>query len=196
MKRILMLAAASAALAACSTLGMDGMGRDGMAAPMPTQDGPMAMPAGSMMMPTAAMSYIRAAGESDLFEVTTSQLALQRTQNPQIRQFATKMIDHHTGTTNSLLAASKAARIPPPPAVLGPQKRAMIQQLEGQTGAAFDRLYIQGQVTGHREALGIHTNYSQSGDNGTLRAAAAAVVPIVQGHLSEVQGMQSSMGAM
>ncbi len=191
MKRLLLLAVAAIPLSGCSTLNrMAGMGHGAMAGPPM----PMAAPTPGMIMPTQANAYLRAAGESDIYEITSSQLALQRTQNPEIRAYATKLIDHHTGTTNATLAAAKAGRVLPPPAVLGPQKRAMVQQLEGQTGAAFDQLYIRQQVSAHQEALALHTNYARAGDVASLRASAGAAVPIVTDHLAEAGAMQSRMG--
>lgn len=199
MKRVLLAAAAVASLSACSTLERFGLGSGGPA-PMadPGMSAPMSDNPGMSgpMMPTSAMAYVRAAGESDLFEITSSQLALQRTQNPDIRAFASTMIDHHTSTTNTLLAAARAARMISPPAVLRPDKRAMIDQLNGQVGASFDRLYLRQQVMAHGEALAIHTSYAQRGDNAALRAAAAGTVPVVQGHLSTAQSLQARMGPM
>jgi putative membrane protein len=197
MKHVLLVAVAAASLTACSSMGM-GRGDDmaGMAPhTMPdgsTMGGPMSGP----MMPTQAMGYLRAAGESDLFEITSSQTALQRTQNPEIRAFAPMLIDHHTGTTNATLAAAKAGRIPPPPVVLGPDKRAMIEQLNSQTGRAFDQLFIRQQVPAHEQALALHAGYARSGDVPTLRASAAAAVPIVTRHLAEARAMQARMGGM
>ena len=198
MTRVLIAAVAAASLTACSGMGM-GMGggrmNAGMSHTMP--DGaPMQAPMPGMVMPTQAMAYMRAAGESDLFEITSSQVALQRTQNPAVRAYATTMIDHHTRTTNTLLSTARAALLMPPPAVLGPDKRAMIDQLNSQAGMNFDRLYIQQQVTGHQEALAIHGGYAQGGDNAALRATAAATVPVVQGHLSTAQSIQGRMGGM
>lgn len=206
MKRALIAAAAAASLTACSSMGgMMGRSADaGMGAPMQggmdhsMADGSMmsgSMP-GMAMMPTQANAYLRMAGESDLFEITSSQIALQRTQNPELRAFATRLIDHHTMTTNATLAAAKAGRVPPPPAVLGPQKRAMIDQLNSQTGMNFDRLFIQQQIPAHEQALALHTNYARSGDVATLRGSASAAIPFVTNHLNEARAMQARMGGM
>jgi len=186
MTRTLLLAAVAVVLSACSSMGMSPGGMMGGPAPM----GPMAAPT----PPTAA--YLDAAAQSDLYEVTSSQLAIMRTQNPDIRRYATRMIDHHTMTTNTLLTASRAAGVAPPPTVMGPEKRAMVQQLQAQTGMNFDRLYTRQQVTAHQQALAIHTRYAASGDTPQIRAAAAAAVPIVQRHLTEIQGVQARMGAL
>lgn len=185
MKRALTTVAATLILSACAggprlvpNLGF--MRRD--AAP-----GPTASPT-----PTTE-AYLRAAGESDLYEVTSSQIALQRTQNPDVRGFALRMIDHHTMTTNTLLTAAATAQVAPPPAVLG-RMRPMIEQLNGQVGFNFDRLYVQQQLIAHQEALALHSTYARSGDTPQLRAAAAATVPVVQRHLDQIQGLQARVG--
>src|ERR1700709_2736913 len=67
---------------------------------------------------TAAMPYVMAAGRSDLYEINASQVALQRTQTPAIREFATMLIKHHQMTTAATMkAAMKAGMTPPAPAL-------------------------------------------------------------------------------
>ena len=137
---------------------------------------------------TAAMPFMMLAGESDVFEITSSQIAAMKSQNPDIKRFASMLIDHHTKTTNGLLMQAKAAGLTPPPAVLGPQKRAMIDQLLA-AGPNLDQVYMQQQVPAHEQALALHTTYSQSGDTPQLRAAAATAVPFVTQHLAEARRM-------
>lgn len=188
MPRALLTAAAallSLALAACSAFGLDRLGLGGRSDPAASMSGPGSVQAGA---------YVRAAGESDVFEITSSQLALQRTQDPDVRAFATMMIDHHTKTTNRLLAATRTAGMTPPPAVLSPPKRGLIEQLNSQAGLAFDRLYVRQQAAAHQEALALHSGYAQTGDTPALRAAAAAATPVVQAHLARVRTLQAVLG--
>ena len=142
----------------------------------------------------AAMPYMQLAGESDVFEISSSMAAVMRSQNAQVRQFAEMLIDHHTRTTNVALAQAKAAGITPaPPPVLGPQKRAMLDQLYAASGPAFDRLYMQQQVPAHEQALAIHTAYAQGGDTPQLRTAATGAIPFVREHLERARLMSGGM---
>ena len=142
---------------------------------------------------TAASPFMQLAGESDVFEITSSQMAVMRSQNPDVKRFASMLIDHHTRTTNVLLTQAKAAGMPPPPAVLGPQKRALIDQLMQAGAADFDRLYLQQQIPAHEQALALHTTYAASGDTPQLRAAAAGAVPFVRQHLEQARAMAGRM---
>jgi putative membrane protein len=111
MTRLLLTATAALTLASCA----GNMDYGNMSSPMARADG---TPAASSMPPgmnlTVAMPYVAKAAASDLFEIQSSQIALQKAQNPNVRQFAQMLITHHTGTTQTLTAAARAAGLTPP----------------------------------------------------------------------------------
>ena len=101
-RSLLIASAASLALAACATDGDMGAG---------------AAAAGDMT-PNQRSAYVEMAAASDLFEIQSSQLAVSRAQNPDVRAFAQMLIEHHTMTTQQLTAAATAAGTPPSPALM------------------------------------------------------------------------------
>ncbi len=127
------------------------------------------------------------AGQSDVFEISTSQMALQKSRDPAVRAFATMLIDHHSRTTNLALAAARTAGVTPPPPVLDARQRGMIDQLMAAPTAEFDRTFLSQQVPAHQEALALHSGYAQGGDTPQLRTVAQSAVLIVQGHLERAQ---------
>ena len=129
------------------------------------------------------------AGASDLYEIQSSQLLLQSTQDAELRRFAEMMIEHHTMTTRTVIEAARAAGMTPPPPMLDPRKAEMIRQLQAAQGTARDALYRQQQVMAHQEALQLHSRYSSNGDTPALKAAAAAAVPIVTRHYNAIIAM-------
>lgn len=46
--------------------------------------------------------FVQKAAQSDITEIKTSQLALQRSHNPQVKQFAQMMIREHTQSSSKL----------------------------------------------------------------------------------------------
>lgn len=147
---------------------------------------PTAPPVAGDMTPESAGAYVQLAGASDMYEIQSSQHALNRSQNASVRQFAQMMIDHHTQTSQQLTAAARAAGLTPDPRLM-PMQVQMIEQLQQTSGAQFDRLYIDQQVQAHEMAVALHTNYARSGDTPALRTTAAAAVPIVSQHLARVR---------
>ena len=142
------------------------------------------------MTPTAAMPYVAMAGASDLYEIQSSQTALQKSQNPQIREFAQMMIAHHTQTTQTVTAAAQSAGMTPPPPQLMPMQADMIAQLQPLSCTEFDRMYVMQQRRAHTMALALHSTYAKSGDTPQLRTAATTAVPIVRQHIDRLRTMK------
>ena len=133
-----------------------------------------------------AEGYLFHAGAGDVFEITSSMMAIQHSQNPGVRAFATMLIGEHSNLTNTTLATAKGAGVMPPPPVLSPAQMAMITQLTD-AGPAFDRVYLQQQVTAHQMALQLQQSYAAQGDTLSLRQSAATAVPAIQAHLTRAQ---------
>ena len=173
MIRLLLAAASAAALVGC--------------APMYNPMYPRAPAA--MAMPTNAVDFGRMAAASDAFEIQSGQIALQVSQNPEVRAFAQMLVEHHTMTSNEMAAAARAAGMTPPPPMLDARKQAMIAQLQSTPAARFDSAFLSMQVTAHQEALALHSTYASRGDVPQLRTVAARAVPIVRGHLERATAL-------
>lgn len=143
---------------------------------------------------TSAMPYVMAAGQSDVFEINSSQIALQRSQNLRVRSFANMLIRHHTMTTAATMKAAQKAGMTPMPPALAPGAVTSINELQTVPAADFDRIYIAQQIPAHQAALDLHQTYAQSGDQPPLRASARAAVPIVQQHLNAAMKLQNGKG--
>ncbi|WP_312490161.1 DUF4142 domain-containing protein [Sphingomonas sp.] len=154
-------------------------------APIAAQTPPPPPPAAAK---TQAAAYVKAAGTSDLYEITSSQIALQKSRNEGVRRFAQAMIDHHRHTTQATVAAARQAGLTPMPPQLGGAK-ASIEELRRATPENFDRLYLGQQATAHQAALDLHQSYASSGDKAPLKASARAAVPIVQQHIQMLSQM-------
>lgn len=137
-----------------------------------------------------ADAYLFHAGAGDVYEITSSMLAIQTSQNAAIREFATMLIADHTNTTNTALTNAKASGVMPPPPELSPMQKDMISQLIA-AGPNFDRVYLQQQITAHQQALALQSGYASSGDVPTLRTAAAGAMPIIRGHITHVQHLMA-----
>lgn len=181
MKALFTLALTILPLSAASA--QDHRNHGGQNPPMPMQHGNMPMPGNPT--PEMARPYVMKAGAGDLYEIQSSQIALQKSRNRQVRALATMLITHHRMTTRDVTAAARRDGLRPAAPMLEPHQRAMIADLRKPT-RDFDRLFLDQQRTAHEEALRLHENYARSGDRPALRMAATKAVPIVQGHISRI----------
>lgn len=139
---------------------------------------------------TQAMPYVMAAGKSDLYEINSSQIAVQKSQDPKVRKFAQMLIQHHQKTTAATMKAAQAAKLTPTPPTLDAGTTASINELQSASAADFDRIYLAQQIPAHQAALDLHRSYSTGGDERALRTSAKSAVPIVQRHLDAAMKMQ------
>jgi putative membrane protein len=135
------------------------------------------------------------ASSGDLFEIQSSQLALQTARDPELKRTAQMIIDDHTRLTSELQAAATSARITPPPPALAPHHARMLAQLRSGGAANFDRTYRQQQIVAHQEALMIHRGYASRGDVPALQQAATRAVPVIEMHLQHVQSPRAGTDA-
>jgi putative membrane protein len=171
-RSLLLSAAAAMALAACATTEAD-------------MQADAAVAAGDMT-PNQRGAYVEMAAASDLFEIQSGRMAAERGQSAAVRQYGSMLVDHHQRTTAQLSAAATASGVMPTPDLMPMQAR-MMTELQGASGAEFDRLFIRQQVQAHQMALALHTNYARNGDTPALQAVAAAAAPIVQQHLDRAR---------
>jgi putative membrane protein len=187
------VSAAVLSLAACTNMGggsmRDGPAREAAAVGDTLQDATGAAQ-GSVgaRMATGASDYVGMAAMSDLYEVQSSQLALQRSQSDAVKAFAQEMISAHTATSNELKPIAMSAGLNPP-AALDDRRRSMLENLQNASADDFDDRYIDQQTAAHTEALALHRSYSGRGDNPQLKAFAAKTAPAVEQHLMHVRGL-------
>jgi putative membrane protein len=144
------------------------------------------MAPGMDLTPEAAPAFVTMAASSDMYEIESSRMALQRSQDPMNRMHAEMMIRDHTNTTAQLKAAAASAGLGVPMTML-PMHAALLNELS--RSANFDAVYRRQQVLSHQQALALHDNYARRGDVPQLRGLAAATVPVVRGHLDHMQRM-------
>ena len=147
----------------------------------------MALAGAAQAQPT--MDYLKAAGAGDLYEKQSSQVVLQSTKDPKIRDFANMMITDHTKSTADVKAAAKQDGITPKPPMLMPKQTAMISKLRAAKGTARDALYVEQQKAAHQDALATHQDYASTGDKPALKTVASNIVPVVQQHISMLSSM-------
>lgn len=132
--------------------------------------------------------FLAKAAQSDMTEIQTSQLALKRSQNSQVRQFSQEMIQEHTQSSSKLkpLAARKGVTLPK---TLGAENQALLTQLTKLSGTQFDQAYMKGQTQAHTKTQAAYQTVLQQGQDSDVKAFANEVLPVVTAHLRMAQNM-------
>jgi putative membrane protein len=142
----------------------------------------------------ASSNFVQKVAMSDQFEIESSKLALQKATDQQIKQFAQQMIDEHSKSSDKLrttLQSAGANMSPPAGIALDAKHKALMDQLQKTSGKDFDRLYVQIQQEGHKEALDLFRNYSKDGSEAALKGFAQETLPVIEKHYQHAQSLKS-----
>ena len=143
-----------------------------------------------------APDFVESAAISDMYEIESSRIALDRTRNPTVREAAKKMIDDHTESSAKLDTAvqqSPKVEAADVPDKLDKRRANMIDHLREAPGDEFDRTYLKQQVMAHEEATKLMHTYRDEGDCQVLRSFATEVSPVIDGHLDHMKRLETNM---
>lgn len=140
-----------------------------------------------------AQEYINQAASSDMYEIQSSELAVEKARSPAVRQFAQQMITDHRASTQKLQTAATGSNLQAPPTEMMPAHRAKLEELREATGPAFDERYIEQQREAHKQAIDMHEAMTRT-QNAPAQMAAFAreTLPVVQGHARMLETMKTN----
>jgi putative membrane protein len=144
-----------------------------------------------------AQQFAETAALSDMYEIESSRLALDKGESAQTREFAQMMITDHTRSSENLKAAIEASgQSLALPGEIDAAHEAQIDVLRSLSGADFDREYLSQQMAAHRQALDLLKAYGGNGDTAELRQFAQATIPVIQKHHDWLAQNMPAAGAM
>jgi len=135
----------------------------------------------------STQDFVTQAAISDLFEIQTSELALQRADEP-TKAFAKKMIEEHRKVSDEMKMILQSGHVKAElPKALDSTHQSKLDTLKGLNGSDFTRQYHDDQVRGHKNASDLYKRYAEGGDNAELKAFATKNKPHIDEHLKMAQ---------
>lgn len=174
-----------AALAACNEPATTNeMAANEMAGAIPGTAYPATVPAATTAITTP--DFVNRMAMSDMYEVRAAKIALEKSQDEEIRQFAQMMVDDHSAATDKLKGIIASENLATPPSTLDGNHFEMINALKAANAEDFDGLYLNQQRKAHETALALLRAYEAGGDNAALQSFASETAPKVSAHLDRV----------
>jgi putative membrane protein len=161
---------------------------------MPNQQQPRTPTTGTMgpndslanQQAMADQAFVRKALEGGAAEVQLGQLAQQKSQSEDVKQFGQKMVEDHTQLGEQLKPIAQQLGVKEPK---GPSKKdkQLMAKLEGLSGQQFDEAYIQAMVKDHKDDLKEFKDEAQSTQNQNVKQVAQEGAGVISQHLQLIQ---------
>jgi putative membrane protein len=127
-------------------------------------------------------------------EVETSQPAVQRAQNPAVRQFAERMVADHTAANQRLQALGIAPRENEQSRQVTQTARQTAQALQLFPADGYDRAYMDAQIALHQYTLAMLEEYLvPSSQSRALRALLEEMRGTVAAHLEQARQLRGTL---
>ena len=137
--------------------------------------------------------FIQEVGRMSLGEATTSQMALERSQTPAVRELAQTIIDYHAKADPELLEVTRGMGYEPPSDV-DSGRNEFIDKLDEADGTTFDQTYVAGQKADHEQSLKLFRQEMADGTNPQLRAFATDHLPALEAIDTQVKQVEEEVG--
>ena len=168
-------------LALAAALGLAGALPASAADPVPRDPAPT-------VQPTA--TFVALAVPANLFEIETSQLALDRPVPPAVKAFARKMVEDHAAAGVRLREVIAVAHVAAPPEKLDARHIAQLEALRAAPDSGFEKAYLDLQRKAHDEAISLFAGYAAGGENAALRALAGEFLPRLREHRAALDALK------
>jgi putative membrane protein len=130
------------------------------------------------------------AAQGGMAEVELGKLALQKSQNAEVKKFAQMMVTDHTAANNELKALATKKNIVLPTDI-GDHK-STVDDLSKLSGAEFDKEYVEAMVDDHQEDVEFFEDKSDNSD-ADIKAFTTKTLPTLKKHLEAIKAIQSKM---
>lgn len=162
---------------------------------MPHAEGapaPATAPAGTMATPAATpQDFVNQAASSGMFEVQSSELALERGTGAAVKDFARMMIRDHGELNEQLKAVAAAKNLTVPAEIAGPPAQ-HLQAVMGAEGDSFDRAYLDHQAQAHAEAIALFEPWAARTEDTDLAALAQKAVQHIRTHQETLERIRAN----
>jgi putative membrane protein len=134
----------------------------------------------------ADRKFIEDAARGGMAEVQLGQLAAQKAQSSEVKQFGQKMVDDH-GKANDQLKSIASSKNVTLPTDLDRAHKRDYDRLSKLSGADFDREYMKHMVSDHKKDVSDFRKEAKSGKDTEVKNFASTTLPTLEQHLQMAQ---------
>ena len=135
---------------------------------------------------------------ADTVDVDYGKLALEKTRNQAVKEFAETMIRDHTAVNDKAIALAKTLGVTPEESdtskSLKSNGKKELAKLKALTGAEFDKAYVDNEVSYHEAVIGLlDKTLIPNTRNAELKSLIESGRPIFVAHLEHAKKLQASL---
>lgn len=132
--------------------------------------------------------FLMQAIQGDLAEIKLGELAQQKGQSDEVREYGAKLVQDHSKSLEEArqLAEAEGIEVPEEPS---PEAQQVHEQLMGLSGEEFDREFVRSMVEDHEKAVSLFETQAEGSDTDTADYA-EKTLPVLEEHLQIAESIE------
>lgn len=142
----------------------------------------------------ADKKFVKDANEGNNAEIQLGKLALQKSQDDQVKQFAQRMVDDHSKLNEDMKPVAEQLGVQPTDSIPSSAQTTK-NKLEALSGQQFDHAYIQAMVKDHKKDIRMVDKTIDKTKDQAVKEAAENAKQVMQQHLQEAEHLKQTLSA-
>jgi putative membrane protein len=142
----------------------------------------------------ADSTFMMDVAKANAAELKLADMALQKSQNQDIRRYAQMLKDDHSKAGDELKNIARTENVPLSEEPNAAQKQTA-DRFASLSGESFDREWINAMVDDHQKTIAKFETESRSGKDAQVKSWAAKTLPTLREHLQHARDIQSRLSS-
>ena len=138
--------------------------------------------------------FMMEAEKANVDERAVGRLALQKSQNSEVRDYAQDLVDDHSKALENLVKLMQKQGVNQP-STLKESESQPVSKLQNLSGAEFDREFLSIMVKDHEKAIQKFQNEANTGQDKDVKDYASDMESTLQKHLDRAKELQSKLAS-
>ena len=149
--------------------------------------------AGQNMQNSADRSFISSAAEANLAEIDMAKMVGQKSTDPAVKDFASRMVTDHTQASQKLatVAEMNGVKLPTEASATERNQKSKLEKL---SGAQLNDAYLRNELQGHKETISAFESEIEHGQNQEAKNYAEQTLPTLQDHIRIGEDIAGKLG--
>ncbi|MEJ8803196.1 DUF4142 domain-containing protein [Pontibacter sp. H249] len=137
-------------------------------------------------------TFLMTAASSNMMEIELGKMVAQKATNPEVKQFAQMMVDHHTKATQELKSVASQMGVTLPTTMM-PMHQSMIDKVSDKSGAELEEKYMDTMETAHKMDIAMFEAKSQNANETNVKSFASKTLPTLKQHKEKADSIEDKV---
>ena len=164
-----------------------------LTASLSAQQTPQAAKTAKTALSSADRSFVTTAQEGNLAEVEAARLVEQKSTDPAVKDFASRMVTDHTRASEQLKTLASAEGVTLPSA-LSAAERTQDESWQKLSGTKLNDAYLRDELQDHKETISAFENEIEHGQDKAVKKYAEQTLSTLQDHIRIAEDLVGQTG--